>query len=179
MRVMENPAYLNILVKPRIFRVFWGKNRNLSILKGEMPLKMHKIIYFFQEKKSKNKYVCLSYLKVSDPLPETHYFYLTLDKNILQGLNHIWKRTCDPWYVQWTIPDRLYQTRWNKPLAFKGLSQIYSYSPKFCCRLKWLLFSDWENTKESFATSEIIVPNGSIVFLSCCIKNVYLNFLTV
>ena len=44
-------------------------------MKGEMPFKMHKII-FFPEKK---KYVCLPCLKFSDPLPETPLnFYLAL-----------------------------------------------------------------------------------------------------
>ena len=38
--------YLNLLVKPSIFS---GKNLILCILKGEMPFKMHKIIYFFQK----------------------------------------------------------------------------------------------------------------------------------
>ena len=37
--------YLNLLVKPRFFR-FSGKNIILCILKGEMPFKMHKIIFF-------------------------------------------------------------------------------------------------------------------------------------
>ena len=46
--------YLNLLVKPRIFFMFSGKNIILSILKGEMPFKMHKII-FFPEKKNKKK----------------------------------------------------------------------------------------------------------------------------
>ena len=67
--------YLNLLVKPRIFFRFSGKNIILCILKGKMPIKMHKII-FFPEKKIKNKYVFLPYLKFSDPLPETHIFFI-------------------------------------------------------------------------------------------------------
>ena len=60
--------YLNLLVKPRIFFRFSGKKIILCILKGDMPLKMHK--------KTPEKNVCLPYLKFSDPLPETHlYFY--------------------------------------------------------------------------------------------------------
>ena len=44
--------YLNLLVKPRIiFRFSGEKNIILCILKGEMPFKMHKIIFFFQKKK--------------------------------------------------------------------------------------------------------------------------------
>ena len=48
----------------------------LCILKGTSPFKMHKIIFFPRKK----KYVCLPFLKSSDPLPETHlyFFYLTL-----------------------------------------------------------------------------------------------------
>ena len=72
--------YLNLLVKPRIFFRF---SRIyiiiLCILKGEMHFKMHKVIFFFQKKIIKTKYVCLPYLKFSDLLPETHlFFYLAL-----------------------------------------------------------------------------------------------------
>ena len=42
----------------------------LYILKGEMPFKMHKIIYIFSRKNIKKRYVCLPYIKFSDPLPE-------------------------------------------------------------------------------------------------------------
>ena len=43
-------------------------------LKGGMPFILHKIIFFFSK-----KCVCLTYLKVSDPLPKTHlFFYLAL-----------------------------------------------------------------------------------------------------
>ena len=64
--------YLNLLVKPRIciFR-FSGKNITLCILKGEMPFKMHKII--FPEKKS-----VPTLPKISDLLPETHLFFIWL-----------------------------------------------------------------------------------------------------
>ena len=44
------------------------------ILNGEMPFKIHKIIFFSRKKKNKKKYVCLPYLKFSDPLSETHIF---------------------------------------------------------------------------------------------------------
>ena len=39
-------TYLNLLVKPRIFFRFSGKNIILYILKGKMPFKMHKIVFF-------------------------------------------------------------------------------------------------------------------------------------
>ena len=54
--------YLNSLVKPRIFSGFLEKYIILCILKGKMPFKMHKIIYFFSEKS------VLPYLKFSDLL---------------------------------------------------------------------------------------------------------------
>ena len=61
--------YLNLLVKPRnFFQVFW-KIYDFMLLKGKMPFKMHKIIYFFQKKELKIKYVCLHYPKCSDLLP--------------------------------------------------------------------------------------------------------------
>ena len=69
--------YLNLLMKSRIFYRFSGKNIILCFLKGKMPFKMHKIIFF-----SRKKYVWLPYLKFSDPLPETHcdlLFYLALE----------------------------------------------------------------------------------------------------
>ena len=43
--------YIHLLVKPRICFRFSGKK--IRILKGKMPFKMHKIIYFFQKKKKK------------------------------------------------------------------------------------------------------------------------------
>ena len=79
--------YLNVLVKPRFFRVFfWGKKIILCILKGKMPFKMHKIIIFFQKK----NYVYLPNLKFSDLLPEssnTHFSFGLLTK-IQNGLFH-------------------------------------------------------------------------------------------
>ena len=41
--------YLNLLVKPRPFHVFWRKNIILCILKGISPFKMHKIIFFSEK----------------------------------------------------------------------------------------------------------------------------------
>ena len=41
-----------------------------------MSFKMHKIVFFFPEKKSNKKYVCLPNLKFSDLLPETHLFFI-------------------------------------------------------------------------------------------------------
>ena len=45
--------YLNLLVKPRVFSCFLEKYIILCILKGKMPIKMHKIIYFLPFKMHK------------------------------------------------------------------------------------------------------------------------------
>ena len=55
---MVTRPYLDLLVKPRIFFRFSGKNIVLCIKKGKMPFKMHKIIYFFPEKKMIKK-ICM------------------------------------------------------------------------------------------------------------------------
>ena len=49
----------------------------LSILKGKITIKMHKIIFFPE------KNVFLSYLKFSDPLPETHLFALSESSSLI------------------------------------------------------------------------------------------------
>ena len=75
--------YQNLLVKPRLFPVFWEKNILCEIL-WEMPFKMHKII---SPPPPKKKHVCLPYLKFSHLLPETHLlFYLAL----LNSSPNIW-----------------------------------------------------------------------------------------
>ena len=44
-----------------------------------MPFKLHRMYFFQKIKIIKEKYVCLPYVKFSDPLPETHLFsYLAL-----------------------------------------------------------------------------------------------------
>ena len=53
------PLYLNLLVKPRIFSGFLEKNIILCILKGKMSFKMHKIIFFFPEKRIIKKNICV------------------------------------------------------------------------------------------------------------------------
>ena len=70
--------YLNLLVNLDFFR-FSGKKIILCILKGKMPFKIHKIIYFSSEKKIIKKYVCLPYLKCSDLLSKTHLFFIWPD----------------------------------------------------------------------------------------------------
>ena len=60
--------YLKLLLKPRFFFQILWKKMILCILKGKMPLKMHKII-FFREKLIKKQIVYLSYLNVSVYLP--------------------------------------------------------------------------------------------------------------
>ena len=73
---------LNLLMKPRIFFMFSGKNIILCILKGKMPFKMHKSIYFFPEKTTTRK-VSLPYVIFSDhvtPNTLTFLFGLSLIK---------------------------------------------------------------------------------------------------
>ena len=41
-----------------------------------------KLSFFFRKKNNLKKYVCLPYLKLSDPLPETHLLFLF-------GLTHV------------------------------------------------------------------------------------------
>ena len=66
---MKMCIVVNLLVKPRIFSRFTGKNIILCILKDEMSFKMHKII-FFPEKNtflSENFQTCY---------PKHPYFFL-------------------------------------------------------------------------------------------------------
>ena len=60
--------YLNLLVKPRIFSGFSGKNIILCILKGEMPFKMHKIIYFSPKTKYLKKWYVPTLCKIFRPV---------------------------------------------------------------------------------------------------------------
>ena len=67
--------YLNLLVKHRIFFRFSGKKVSFyAFWKAIWPFKMHKMI-LYSRKNNQKKYVCLLYLKFSDPLPETHLFF--------------------------------------------------------------------------------------------------------
>ena len=68
---------LNLLVKPRIFFKFSGKNIILCILKGEMPFKMHKITLFFSRKKRVKKICVPTLLKIVRPITlNTLVFFL-------------------------------------------------------------------------------------------------------
>ena len=59
-----------------------------------MPLKMHKITFFPEKNKFKTKYVCLHYLKFSDPLPEIHLFFIWPKKGrllqLLEGIARVY-----------------------------------------------------------------------------------------
>ena len=67
--------YLNILVKPRIIFRFSGKYIILCILKGEMPFKMHKIIFFSRKKIIKK--ICVPTLpKIFRPVTRNTLFLL-------------------------------------------------------------------------------------------------------
>ena len=80
--------YLNILVKPIFFQVFWEKNILLCILKGEMPFKMHKLYFsrlFFPEKKTKKKQnkICVPTLPKSfRPVTRHTLIFLIWPKNL-------------------------------------------------------------------------------------------------
>ena len=67
--------YLNLLVEPRTFFRFSGKNIIYMHFERQMSFKMYKIKFFSRKKKIK-KYVCLPDLKFSDPLPKTHLFFI-------------------------------------------------------------------------------------------------------
>ena len=68
-------GYLNLLAKPVIFSDFLEKNIILCILKGRTPFKMHKIIYFFPEKKLFKK--CVPSLpKISRSVTRNTPFFL-------------------------------------------------------------------------------------------------------
>ena len=60
-----------------------------------MPFKMYKIIFFSRKNKNKKIYVCLPYLKFSDPLPEKQLFFY-LASLINKGLIHrsVWIGGC-------------------------------------------------------------------------------------
>ena len=63
--------YLNLLVKPGILFRFSEKNIISCILKGELPFKMHKIIFFSRKK------ICLPTLsKIFRPVTGNTHFFL-------------------------------------------------------------------------------------------------------
>ena len=64
-------TYLHLLVKPRIFPGFLKKKMHL---KRFLPFCLSKCLKFYIIFRKKNVY--LPYLKFSDPLPETQFFYL-------------------------------------------------------------------------------------------------------
>ena len=66
---------LNFLAKPRIF--FRSENNIiLCILKGEMPFKMHKIIFFFQIKKIVKKLCVPTLPKIFKPFTRNTLIFL-------------------------------------------------------------------------------------------------------
>ena len=77
-RTVSLRPFISLLVKPRLFSGFLRKKYNFMHLKGEMPLKMHKIIFVPPPPppQKKEKYVCLPYLRFSDLLPETRLFVI-------------------------------------------------------------------------------------------------------
>ena len=88
--------YLILLVKPRFFSGFQEKYIILCILKGEMPFKMHKIV-FFSRKRIKPKKMCLSYLKYSDITRNTLIVLFGLIV-ISRASEYVFKRLRTPWF---------------------------------------------------------------------------------
>ena len=43
------------------------------------------------------------------------------------------------------------------------------------CWLKWVILCYWENAEKSFPTSEVVISNGCVILLACCVQDVYLN----
>ena len=43
------------------------------------------------------------------------------------------------------------------------------------CWLKWVILCYWENAEKSFPTSEVVVSDGRVILLACCVQDVYLN----
>lgn len=56
---------------------------------------------------------------------------------------------------------------------------IAIYLPKLLCGLETFVVCDGEDAEESLSTAEIVVPDGRVVLLSCCVKNVNLYFFAV
>lgn len=52
-------------------------------------------------------------------------------------------------------------------------------SPKLLSRLEAFVVCNGEHAKESFAASEVVVTNRSIILLSGCVENVYLYFFAI
>ena len=68
---------LNLLVKPILFSGFLEEKYNSIHFERHFAFQMYKIIFFSRNKKIiKKKYVCLPYLKFSDPLPKTLIFFI-------------------------------------------------------------------------------------------------------
>lgn len=51
--------------------------------------------------------------------------------------------------------------------------------PEVGSRSERLGFSDGEHTEEALSAAEVVIPNGSIVFLPCCVQNINLNLLSI
>ena len=51
--------------------------------------------------------------------------------------------------------------------------------PEVGCGCKGLHFCNGEDTEEALAAAEVVVSNGSVVFLPSCIQDVNLHFLPV
>ena len=77
---MVTPLYVNLLVKPKNNSGFLEKYHSMHFERLNAFQNAWKCI--FSRKKWK-KYVCLPFLKISDPLPETHLFFYLAQAIIL------------------------------------------------------------------------------------------------
>ena len=56
---------------------------------------------------------------------------------------------------------------------------IDATTPEVYCCCKWLQFCDGKYAEETLATAEVIIPNGCVVLLASCVKNVNLHLLSI
>ena len=89
---------------------------------------MHKIVFFSNKKNKYKIYVCLSHLKFSDPLPETHLFFLfglikgTEDRNPLALIGHSFQ-TLGPSKVGRSKPPPILTSGFNRLKPPRSISQ--------------------------------------------------------
>lgn len=61
---------------------------------------------------------------------------------------------------------------------YVSLSHVCDAPEVYCC-CKRFQFCDGKYTEEALATAKIVIPNGCIVLLSSCVKDVNLDLLTI
>ena len=58
-------------------------------------------------------------------------------------------------------------------------SYLGDFPPEVNCCCKRLQFCNGEDTEESLAAAEVIIPDGRVVLLPSCVQDVYLHLLAV